>query len=115
MKTLLELKSGDTVIIHNRDYLDRPKEIERITKTQIVVAGVKYRRNSGQQVSGNSYYLASIRVPKEGEIEECFATIRLHKAKAYLSQYPWNKMNNIELLEKIKALLPASAQADSKP
>lgn len=111
MKTLRDLKAGDTVIIHKRDYLDRPKEIERVTETQIVVAGEKYNRDSGRAVGDFSNVWRSISVPKDGEIEECFAAIRLHKVKAHLTLYPWRELNDIELLEKIKAMLPNNTNA----
>lgn len=55
MKQLSELKEGDYVF-QALGYGDWKKaKITRLTKTQIVIAGIKYRRDTGYLVGGGNW------------------------------------------------------------
>jgi hypothetical protein len=106
MKTLQELSIGDKVILHQRDCLDCVGTVERTTPTQIIVRGQKYRRSNGDAVASDPFYHKEIRIPKDGEIEQCIAAIRRAKLVRYLSEYPFATVSDTKILEQIKTLLP---------
>ncbi len=54
MKNLEDLKIGDEVIVvEGRDIIKHT--VERITKTLIKVAGIKYNKSSGEEIGSYSY------------------------------------------------------------
>ena len=107
-KELSELGVGDHVILSRRDCLKCVRKIERVTKTQIAISGSlsRYRRDSGSRTGQSDFYYESISVPEEGEIERCITAIRIQKIKNYLKNYPWLRIENEEMLNKIKEMLP---------
>lgn len=69
MKELKDLQVGDDVIVAGMS-CRRIAEIDKVTKTQIVVDNVRYRRNSGWQCGGDRWNVKSISVPTEKEISD---------------------------------------------
>lgn len=69
MKELKDLVAGDEVLVVGIS-CRRIAKIDKVTKTQIVVDNVRYRRNSGWQCGGDSWSRKSISVPTEKEISD---------------------------------------------
>ena len=47
---LAGLKAGDVVIVHSRIDGYRARSVDRVTKTQIIVGGAKFRRSDGYEM-----------------------------------------------------------------
>lgn len=69
MKELKDLKAGDDVLVTGT-FHRRIAKIDKVTKTQIVVDNVRFRRDSGCQCGGDSWDRKSISVPTEKEISD---------------------------------------------
>lgn len=69
MKELKDLVVGDDVLVKGMNHR-RIVKVDKVTKTQIVVDNVRYRRNSGWQCGGDRWNVKSISVPTEKEISE---------------------------------------------
>jgi len=117
MKTLNDVVAGDTVIKSNRYHTHICKVI-RVTDSQVVIhfgknattqepLEEKFRKKNGRLVGeSDSWSYTSIRIPEDGECDRILAQRKCAGLKSYLKQYPWDMIQNIELLEQIKALLP---------
>lgn len=97
---LNKLKVGDTVIVSAGWQGDRLGKVERVTATQIVVGGSRYRKVNGNIVGAQGY-------SREGLYEATphrVATVR----KAYLARKfsgaKWHDLS-LEDLEKVEALV----------
>ena len=69
MKELKDLVVGDDVLVtglHHR----RIAKVDKVTKTQIVVDNVRFRRDSGWQCGCDSLDSKSISIPTEKEISD---------------------------------------------
>lgn len=69
MKELKDLVEGDEVLVtgmHRR----RIAKVDKVTKTQIVVDNVRFRRDSGWQCGNDRLDMKSISVPIEKEISD---------------------------------------------
>lgn len=69
MKELKDLVVGDDVLVIGM-YHRRIAKVGKITKTQIVVDNVRFRKDSGWQCGGDSWNRKSIFVPTEKEISD---------------------------------------------
>ena len=69
MKELKDLVVGDDVLVTSM-YHRRIAKIDKVTKTQIVVDNVRFRRDSGWQCGGDIWDRKSISVPTEKEISD---------------------------------------------
>ncbi len=69
MKELKDLVAGDDVLVVGRS-CRRIAKIDKVTKTQIVVNNVRFRRNSGWQCGNDRWNVKSISVPTEKEISD---------------------------------------------
>lgn len=69
MKELKDLVVGDDVLVSGL-YHRRIAKVGKVTKTQIVVDNVRFRRNSGWQCGGDSWNRKSISIPTEKEISD---------------------------------------------
>ena len=69
MKELKDLGAGDDVLVTGM-YHRRIAKVGKVTKTQIVVDNVRFRRDSGWQCGGDSWNRKSISVPTEKEISD---------------------------------------------
>lgn len=69
MKELKDLVVGDDVLVTSMCHR-RIAKIDKVTKTQIVVDNVRFRRDSGWQCGGDSWNVKSISVPTEKEISD---------------------------------------------
>lgn len=82
---LKDLKAGDKVIIRDR-WNDRVGTIGRVTKTQIIVNGSKFRRGDGSQINGDRWTPARIAVLTEEELQR----IKKQNAKNMMKRYIQN-------------------------
>lgn len=69
MKELKDLVAGDDVLVTG-NYHRRIAKVDKVTKTQIVVNSVRFRRDSGWQCGSDSWDRKSISVPTEKEISD---------------------------------------------
>lgn len=69
MKELKDLVVGDDVLVIGMHHRCIAK-VDKVTKTQIVVNGVRFRRDSGWQCGSDRWNTKSISVPTEKEISE---------------------------------------------
>ncbi len=77
---LENVQVGDTLILGLRRVVDSQiVTVDRLTKTQIIVNGKRYRKSNGYSVGKNICWgAARLMIPKEGEIEE-IREARLHR------------------------------------
>lgn len=69
MKELKDLVAGDEVLVTGMYYRCIAK-VDKVTKTQIVVDNVRFRRGSGWQCGNDRWDTKSISVPTEKEISD---------------------------------------------
>lgn len=93
---LKELKVGDKVIIRNR-WNDRIKTIERVTKTQIIVNGDKYRRKDGFQINGDTWTPSRIEVLTEEELRRMQKQNNKEKMKRYIQNFVFDDLSYDEI------------------
>ncbi len=77
---LASLKAGDEVIAHGSGFAGKAKiaTVDRVTPTQIVVDGVRFRRTSGQQVTKDAWHWSYLEIltPEAGYQIRCQEAIR---------------------------------------
>ena len=96
MKELKDLVVGDAVLVVGVS-CRRIAKIDKVTKTQIVVDNVRYRRNSGWQCGGDSWNRKSISVPTEKEISDVKEE-NLRKTLIYaISSFDFKRLSTDEL------------------
>lgn len=69
MKELKDLVVGDDVLVKGMNHR-RIAKVDKVTKTQIVVDNVRFRRDSGWQCGGDRWNVRIIFVPTEKEISD---------------------------------------------
>lgn len=69
MKELKDLVVGDDVLVTSMCHR-RIAKVDKVTKTQIVVDNVRFRRDSGRQFGSDIWDRKSISVPTEKEISD---------------------------------------------
>lgn len=69
MKELKDLVAGDDVLVIG-NYYRRIAKVDKVTKTQIVVNNVRFRRDSGWQCGSDRWDKKIISVPTEKEISD---------------------------------------------
>lgn len=69
MKELKDLVVGDDVLVKGMNHR-RIAKVDKVTKTQIVVDNVRFRRDSGWQCGGDRWNVRIISVPTEKEISD---------------------------------------------
>lgn len=96
MKELKDLVVGDDVLVTSM-YHRRIAKIDKVTKTQIVVDNVRFRRDSGWQCGGDIWDRKSISVPTEKEISD-IKEENLRKALIYtISSFDFKHLSTDEL------------------
>lgn len=94
MSEFQNLKVGDEVILISNGlgatkYLLR--EVERLTKTQIIIDNFKYRRSDGRQIGYNSYYGDRLSLPTE--------TMRQKMKEYNQSLLKWHCINDLRQID----------------
>ena len=75
---LESIKVGDTLILKGQHPEDsREVQVARLTKTQVMVGGNRFRKSNGQLVGGSYWDSPSLTIPRKGEIEK-IQEARLH-------------------------------------
>ncbi len=69
MKELKDLVAGDEVLVTDM-YYRRIAKVDKVTKSQIIVDNVRFRRDSGYQCGNDRWNVKSISVPTEKEISD---------------------------------------------
>ena len=96
MKELKDLVAGDDVLVTGL-YHRRIAKVGKVTKTQIVVDNVRFRRDSGWQCGGDSWYRKNISVPTEKEISDVKEE-NLRKTLIYtISSFNFKRLSTDEL------------------
>lgn len=96
MKELKDLVAGDDVLVIGM-YHRRIAKVGKVTKTQIVVDNVRFRRDSGWQCGGDSWNRKNISVPTEKEISDVKEE-NLRKTLIYtISSFNFKRLSTDEL------------------
>lgn len=69
MKELKDLVTGDDVLVTGTSHRSIAK-VDKVTKTQIVVGNIRFKRESGWQCGGDKWNVRRISVPTEKEISD---------------------------------------------
>lgn len=101
MKELKDLVVGDDVLVKVMNHR-RIAKVDKVTKTQIVVDNVRYRRNSGWQCGCDRWYMKSISVPTEKEISDVKEE-NLRRTLIYsISSFDFKRLSTDELKQVYK-------------
>ena len=93
---LKDLQAGDKVIIRNR-WNDRIGTIERVTKTQIIVNGCKFRREDGSQINGDRWTPYRIAALTEEELRRIQKQNKKEKMKRYILNFAFDNLSYEEI------------------
>ena len=96
MKELKDLVVGDDVLVTGICHR-RIAKVDKVTKTQIVVGNVRFRRDSGWQCGGDSWDRKSISVPTEKEISEIKEETLRKKLIFAISSFDFKHLSITEL------------------
>lgn len=96
MKELKDLVAGDDVLVTGM-YHRRIAKVGKVTKTQIVVDNVRFRRDSGWQCSSDRWDRKSISVPTEKEISDIKKEDFRKKLIYAISSFDFKRLSTDEL------------------
>ena len=96
MKELKDLVVGDDVLVTSMCHR-RIAKIDKVTKTQIVVDNVRFRRDSGWQCGGDIWDMKSISVPTEKEISDVKEENFRKKLIYAISSFDFKRLSTDEL------------------
>ena len=97
MKELKDLQVGDEVIIYSV-FRHTIGIIQKITKTQITVNGIKFRRETGIQISSDRWNTQQLCVPTEADMAKIKADEHRRKLQCFITNYDFKKLS----IEKLK-------------
>ena len=96
MKELKDLVAGDDVIVIGT-FRRRIANVDKVTKTQIIIDNARFRRDSGWQCGSDRWNIRRISVPTEKEIsdikEENLRKILIHT----ISSFNFERLSTNEL------------------
>lgn len=96
MKELKDLVVGDDVLVTSMCHR-RIAKIDKVTKTQIVVDNVRFRRDSGWQCGSDRWNIRRISVPTEKDISDVKEE-SLRKTLIYsISSFDFKRLSTNEL------------------
>lgn len=96
MKELKDLVVGDEVLVTGMSY-KRIAKIDKVTKTQIVVANARYKKDSGWQCGRDRWNLRKISVPTEKEISDIKKEYFRKKLIYAISSFDFKRLSTDEL------------------
>jgi len=64
---LANVKAGDTLILEYRHTDRRVVTVGRVTKTQILIGQLRYRKQDGYSVGGDVWHRSRVRLPKNDQ------------------------------------------------
>jgi hypothetical protein len=100
-------KVGDKVIYTPAGFyagVRRVLPIEKVTKTQVLVHGTWYNRETGRQIGGSRSHITRIQPSTPMLIEEVTKEARQHDLRVRLKGVEWGKIE-LPVLEKLAAVL----------
>lgn len=103
MENLEDIKVGDKVILISR-YSKKVCKVDRLTKTQIVVDGDKFRKLYGFSVGYRGWYSSVIRKASPEEIAKIEEINKRDMLIKKIKGYPLDKLSTEEL-EKVYELI----------
>lgn len=89
-------KEGDKVVVYNR-WIDSIKTVGRVTKTQIIINGTKYKRDTGSQIGGSVWSFSKIGVCTKEEEMRITTEINARRMKRYITEYKLDTLSYSEL------------------
>ena len=96
MKELKDLVAGDEVLVTGMSHR-HIANVDKVTKTQIVVNNARFRRDSGWQCGSDRWNVRRISVPTEKEISDIKEEI-LRKILFYaISSFDFKRLSTDEL------------------
>lgn len=96
MKELKDLVAGDDVLVTGM-YHRRIAKVGKVTKTQIVVDNVRFRRDSGWQCGSDRWDRKSISIPTEKEISDIKKEDFRKKLIYAISSFDFKRLSTDEL------------------
>lgn len=103
MENLEDIKVGDKVIVIRR-YARRICKVERLTKTQIVVDGDKFRKSDGKSVNNYGWFSPFIRKATQELVAEVEEEEKRTKLLNEVYHTDWSKLRT-DKLEEIHKLI----------
>lgn len=103
MKTLENVKVGDSVILHGAQRSEVARVV-RTTKTQVQVGGRKFRKSDGRVVGGDGWSSTRIEPYTEEKANEIARTQNRNNMRRYIVNYDWKYLSD-EKLEQIYNIL----------
>lgn len=109
---LQNLKPGDKVVVGvgNGSY-SRIEAVDRVTATQIIIGGARYRKNNGYRV-GDGWNSGSLKEPTKAMLDEIELRSLRSKASSVLDEIARNIPKTIK---QVKALIAAVEPFRKKP
>lgn len=104
--------AGDTVMIAKYGY-DAKKTlatVDRTTKTQIVVNGFRFRKETGSMVGGDGWNNASLYIPTEKECAEHRLALKKAKTIRLIKNSEFDKVG-LEILEEVLHLIKTGGKS----
>lgn len=96
MKEIKDLVVGDDVLVTGR-YHRHIAKVDKVTKTQIIIDNVRFRRDSGWQCGSDRLDMKSISIPTEKEISD-IKEENFRKALLYaISSFDFKRLSTDEL------------------
>lgn len=80
------LKVGDKVIIYGRNKSKRISTIDKITKTQIVIGNLKFRKSNGIQVANDTWANKCIGIASKEIIEKIEREQNIRDMRIYIEK-----------------------------
>lgn len=96
MKEIKDLQVGDDVIVTGMSHRSIAK-VDKVTKTQIVVGNIRFRRESGWQCGDDRWNVRRISVPTEKEITEIKEETFRKKLIFAISSFNFKYLSTAEL------------------
>ena len=104
MNELENIKVGDKVIVGRGYVSDLICNVERITKTQIIVNGRRFSKKNGRLVGGDVWSCDRLTIATDEKIEKLKRDKRRRTLKLYLQSVNWDVLS-IESLTSISELV----------
>ncbi len=96
MKELKDLVAGDDVLVTGM-FHRRIAKVDKVTKTQIIINGVRFRRDSGWQCGRDRWNVGKISVPTEKEISDIKEENFRKKLIYAISSFDFKRLSTDEL------------------
>ena len=96
MKELKDLVVGDDVLVTGM-FHRRIAKVDKVTKTQIIINNVRFRRDSGWKCGRDRWNVGKISIPTEKEISDIKEDIFRKKLIYAISSFDFKRLSTDEL------------------